>query len=217
MSPIQFYFWPTPNGFKISIALEEMGLPYEVKYLNLGEGDQFKPDYLAINPNGKMPAIVDPDGPDGQPISVFESGAILQYLGRKSGKFYGANERERIEIDQWLFWQMSGLGPMSGQNAHFRHYAPAIEPNAEKLAYGLERYSKEVVRLYGVMEQRLQDRDYLAGDYSIADMACWPWVNPERMGLHISDYPKIAAWHARIGERGPVMKGKALGADRRKA
>ncbi len=173
-APIELYYWPTPNGWKVTIMLEELGVPYEVKYVNIGKGEQFEPAFLKISPNNRMPAIVDPEGPDGKPISVFESGAILQYLGRKFGRFYGADERGRVEVDQWLFWQMGGLGPMAGQAHHFRQYAPETVP------YGIERYTNEVNRLYGVMDRRLADRDYLAGNYSIADMACVGWVKPYR-------------------------------------
>ena len=145
--PIKVYYWPTPNGHKVTIALEEMGLPYEIVPVNIGRGEQFEPAFLAISPNNRMPAIVDPDGPDGAPISVFESGAILQYLGRKSGQFYGANERERVRIEEWVFWQMGGLGPMAGQRNHFRNYAPGIIADQRQVAYGAIRYTNEVERL----------------------------------------------------------------------
>jgi len=170
--PIELHYWPTPNGHKITIMLEECGLAYEIKPVNIGRGDQFKPEFLAIAPNNRMPAIVDPNGPGGKPISVFESGAILQYLGRKTGKFYPTDERHRVDVEQWLFWQMGGLGPMAGQAHHFRNYAP------EKITYGIDRYTNEVNRLYGVMDTQLRDRPYLAGEYSIADMASYPWVRP---------------------------------------
>jgi len=152
--PIELYYWPTPNGWKISIMLEECRLPYEVRPINISAGEQFKPEFLAISPNNRMPAIVDPNGPGGKPISVFESGAILQYLGRKTGKFYPTNERARVEVEQWLFWQMAGLGPMAGQAHHFRNYAP------EQLDYPIKRYTNEVNRLYGVMDKRLADRKW---------------------------------------------------------
>src|SRR5436190_12668563 len=161
--PIELYYWPTPNGWKISIMLEEVGLPYTLQPVNIGKGDQFKPAFLAISPNNRMPAIVDPSGPGDQPISIFESGAIMQYLGRKSGKFYPADERGRVEVDQWLFWQVGGLGPMAGQAHHFRAYA------RESIPYAVARYVDEVHRLYGVMNRRLADRAFLAGKYSIAD------------------------------------------------
>ena len=147
--PIELYFWPTPNGYKIPIMLEECGLPYDIRLVDIGKGDQFKPEFLAISPNNRMPAIVDPDGPGGAPISVFESGAILQYLGRKTGRFYPAEERARVEVEQWLYWQVGGLGPMAGQCHHFRNYA------SEKIPYAIDRYVNEVHRLYGVMEKRL--------------------------------------------------------------
>ena len=215
-APIELWYWPTPNGWKISIALEEMGLPYEVRYVNIGAGEQFTPEFQALSPNGRMPAIVDPDGPDGQPISIFESGAILQYLARKSGQFYGADERARVEIDQWLFWQMGGLGPMAGQTHHFRQYAPAMISDQRHLAYGVNRYTNETHRLYGVMNRRLADRDYLAGEYSIADMACWPWVLPALQGQNIDDFPNLKAWLERVGSREAVQKGRAVGVEHRR-
>ena len=161
--PIELYFWPTPNGWKISIALEEMGLAYELKPVNIGASEQFKPDFLAISPNNRMPAIIDPDGPGGAPISVFESGAILQYLGRKSGKFYPRAERERVVVDEWLFWQMANVGPMFGQASHFRNYAANLVDDAAKLEYSVTRYNNEVNRLCGVLDRRLQGRDFVAG------------------------------------------------------
>lgn len=208
--PIVLYYWPTPNGWKVTIMLEECGLPYEVKLVNIGKGDQFKPDFLAISPNNKMPAIVDPEGPGAQPISVFESGAILQYLGRKTGLFYPADERGRVEVDQWLFWQMGGLGPMAGQAHHFRIYAP------EKIPYAIERYTNEVHRLYGVMNTRLKDREYLAGDYSIADMACIGWAKLwERQGQNIEEFPHLKDWIARMLARPAVKRGLAVNAEER--
>ena len=200
--PIELYYWPTPNGFKITIMLEECKLPYEIKPININKGDQFKPEFLAFSPNNRMPAIIDPNGPDGKPISVFESGAILQYLGRKTGKFYPADERARVDVEQWLFWQMGGLGPMAGQAHHFRNYAP------EKIQYGIDRYTNEVNRLYGVMNRRLADREYLAGDYSIADMACFPWVRPyKNQGQELSDFPHLEAWFKRVHDRPAVAIG----------
>ncbi len=200
--PIELYYWPTPNGFKITIMLEECKLPYEIKPININKGDQFAPEFLAFSPNNRMPAIIDPNGPDGKPISVFESGAILQYLGRKTGKFYPADERARVDVEQWLFWQMGGLGPMAGQAHHFRNYAP------EKIKYGIDRYTNEVNRLYGVMNRRLADRDYLAGDYSIADMACFPWVRPyKNQGQELSDFPHLEAWFKRVHDRPAVAIG----------
>ncbi|MEO1038237.1 MAG: glutathione S-transferase N-terminal domain-containing protein [Pseudomonadota bacterium] len=213
---IELYFWPTPNGWKVSIALEEMGLPYEMRPVNIGAGDQFKPDFLAISPNNRMPAIIDPDGPGGSPISVFESGAILQYLARKTGQFYGADERERVQIEEWLFWQMGGLGPMAGQAHHFRSYAKRIEPDESRLEYGAKRYTNEVNRLYGVLDKRLADRDFLAGSYSIADMATWPWILPEGQGQDLDDFPNLKAWRERVGSRPAVRVGRDLGKELRR-
>lgn len=208
---IELYHWPTPNGHKITIMLEECGLPYEIKPVNIAKGEQFEPKFLAISPNNRMPAIVDPDGPDGKPISVFESGAILQYLGRKTGKFYPADERGRVEAEQWLFWQMGGLGPMAGQAHHFRQYAP------EKIQYGIDRYTKECNRLYGVMNKRLADREFLAGAYSIADMASFPWVRPHKnQGQNLDDFPKLKAWFQRMEARPAVAKAVKVGEDLRK-
>jgi len=199
--PIELHYWPTPNGHKITMMLEECGLPYEIAYVNIGRGEQFEPDFLAIAPNNRMPAIVDPDGPDGKPISVFESGAILQYLGRKVGKFYPTVKRARTEVDQWLFWQMGGLGPMAGQAHHFRQYAP------EQIAYAVERYTDECNRLYGVMNKRLADKRFLAGDYSIADMACYPWIRPyERQGQDLEEFPNLEAWFHSIEERPATVR-----------
>jgi GSH-dependent disulfide-bond oxidoreductase len=200
--PMDFYFWPTPNGFKIRIMLEECGLPYKLKPVDISKGDQFKPKYLAISPNNKMPAIVDPDGPGGEPISIFESGAILQYLGRKSGQFYPADERQRVLVDQWLFWQVGGFGPMAGQAHHFRVYAP------KKIAYGIERYTSEVTRLYGVLDKRLKGREFIAGDYSIADIASFPWaLSWEKQGQDLDQFPRVKQWIARISERAAVQRG----------
>jgi GST-like protein len=215
-APIQLWYWPTPNGYKVAIALEEMGLPYEVKPVNIGVGEQFAPSFLAISPNNRMPAITDPDGPGGQPISVFESGAILQYLGRKTGKFYPSDERARVEVDEWLFWQMAGLGPMAGQAHHFRSYAPSMLPDQRLSAYGAHRYTNEVNRLYGVLDTRLQGRDWVAGDYSIADMAIWPWITPWKMqGQDLDAFPNLKAWYARVGERPAVKVGAVVGQELR--
>lgn len=209
-APIELHYWPTPNGHKITIYLEEAGIPYEVHYVNIGRGEQFEPSFLKIAPNNRMPAIVDPEGPDGEPISVFESGAILQYLGRKFGRFYPTDERQRTEVDQWLFWQMGGLGPMAGQAHHFRQYAP------EKIQYGIDRYTNEVNRLYGVMNKRLADREYLAGDYSIADMASFPWVRPYRnQGQDLEEFPNLKRWFEAIASRPAVQKAVEVGQDHR--
>ena len=203
--PIELHIWPTPNSFKISIFLEEAGLPYTVHLVDIGKGEQFKPDFLQIAPNNRMPAIVDPDGPGGEPISVFESGAILQYLGRKTGKFYPADERKRVAVEQWLMWQMGGLGPMGGQCHHFRHYAP------EKIQYGIDRYTNEVNRLFGVLNRQLAGKDYICGELSIADMACLPWVRPyERQGQTIEEFPNLRAWMARMEARPAVKRGLDL-------
>ena len=208
--PIELYYWPTPNGWKISIMLEETGLPYTVLPVNIGKGDQFKPEFLAISPNNRMPAIVDPDGPGGQTISVFESGAILQYLGRKTGQFYPADERQRVAVEEWLFWQVGGLGPMAGQAHHFRIYAP------EKVPYGIARYTNEVNRLYGVMNKRLADHEYLAGPYSIADMACVGWVKGwERQGQILDDFPHLKRWFETVMARPAVVRGMAVLAEER--
>lgn len=208
--PIDLYFWPTPNGFKITIALEEMGLPYNTHFVNIGRGDQFAPDFLKISPNNRMPAIVDPDGPDGKPISVFESGAILQYLGRKTGQFYPAEERARVCVDEWLMWQMAGLGPMAGQSHHFRRYAPAFLSDTRHTAYGAARYTNEVERLYGVLDERLRGRDYICDEYSIADMAAWPWVIPAAQGQILENFPDLKAWKERIAERPAVVKAREV-------
>jgi len=211
-APIELWYWPTPNGWKISIALEEMGLPYELKPVNIGKGEQFGAAFQAISPNGRMPAIVDPEGADGAPLSMFESGAILQHLGRKSGLFYPQDARGRAEVEQWLFWQVGGLGPMAGQTHHFRQYAPAMVADQRQLAYGVNRYTDEAHRLYGVLEKRLADRDYVAGDYSIADMAIWPWIVPYRnQGQDLEEFPNLKAWFERVGAREGVQRGFKVG------
>ncbi len=206
--PIEVYYWTTPNGWKATVMLEECGLPYAVRPINISKDDQLKPDFLKISPNNKIPAIVDPDGPDGQPISVFESGAILQYLGRKTGRFYPSDERRRVEVDQWLFWQMGGFGPMLGQNHHFRIFAP------EKVPYAIERFTKETTRLYGVMNTRLADRDYLAGEYSIADIACIGWAKLwERQAQAIDEFPHVKRWLETVLARPAVQRGLAVRAE----
>ena len=213
--PIDLYYWPTPNGWKISIALEEMALPYTTHTINIGRGEQFAPEFLKIAPNNRMPAIVDHDGPEGAPISIFESGAILQYLGRKTGQFYGTSERERVEIEQWLMWQMGGLGPMAGQAHHFLKYAPNMDPPND-LPYAKDRYRAETGRLYGVLNKRLADRDFVAGPYSIADMAIWGWAQGwEGQQQDIADFPHMEKWLARLWDRPAVQKGRALHADLR--
>lgn len=208
--PIDLYYWPTPNGWKISIMLEECELPYTMRPVNIGKGQQFEPGFLKIAPNNRIPAIVDPDGPGDKPIAIFESGAILQYLGRKTGKFYPDKERERVEVDQWLFWQVGGLGPMAGQANHFRHYA------AEQIKYAIDRYTNEVHRLYGVMNRRLSDREYLAGKYSIADIASWGWVVSHNLqGQNLDEFPNLKAWFDRMAARPAVQRGFALGRELR--
>jgi GSH-dependent disulfide-bond oxidoreductase len=203
---IALWYWPTPNGFKVSIMLEECRLPYTMIPVNLAKGEQFNPDFLKIAPNNRMPAIVDPQGPGGRPISIFESGAILQYLGRKTGRFYPKDERGRVEVDQWLFWQMGGLGPMAGQLNHFKRYA------REALPYAIKRYEDEVNRLYGVMNTRLADREFLAGRYSIADMACVGWVNLWKVqDQTIDDFPHLKRWLQTVKARPAVQRGMALG------
>lgn len=202
--PIELYYFPTPNGHKITIALEEMGLPYDIKVINILKGDQFNADFLAFSPNNKMPAIIDPNGFDGQPISVFESGAILQYLGRKTGQFYPADERKRIVVEEWLMWQMGGFGPMLGQNHHFGRFAP------EKLPYAINRYVEETRRLYKVLDTRLEGRDYVADEYSIADMAIIGWaLSWEWQQVNIEDYPNVKAWIDRMQTRPAVQRALA--------
>lgn len=205
LAPIELYFWPTPNGFKITIMLEECGLPYVIRPVNIGRGDQFKPEFLAISPNNRMPAMVDPNGPGGKAISIFESGAILQYLGRKTGKFYPKDERKRTAVEEWLFWQVGGVGPMAGQAHHFRQYAP------EQIPYAVERYTKEVGRLYGIIDKRVAKRDFLAGEYSIADMATYPWAKLwKRQGQDIGQHPNFARWLERMKARPAVERGMAV-------
>lgn len=216
--PIEVHFWPTPNGYKIVIALEEMGLPYIIKPVNIGKGEQFSPAFMTISPNNKMPALVDPDGPGGAPISVFESGAILQYLGRKTGKFYPPDERGRVEVDQWLMWQVAGLGPMAGQASHYINYAPRLVDDPEKIAYGRARYVNELNRLCGVMERRFAEAPFLAGEYSIADMASWPWARTaHKLGQNLEDFPKLKDWIDRIYARPAVLRALEAGKDARRA
>lgn len=208
LEPVTLYFWPTPNGQKIAIMLEEIGEPYEVRFVDINEGAQFDPAFREISPNNRIPAIVDPDGPDGNPISIFESGAILQYLGRKFEIHYPTTERLKAEVDQWLFWQVSGLGPIAGQCLHFRHYA------AEKVPYAIERYMQEVSRLFGVMERRLSEAAFLAGDFSIADIAAFPWIRRGTdLGQDIGDCPALKAWTERIAARPAVARALELGRD----
>lgn len=214
--PVDLYFWPTPNGWKISIALEEMALPYRTHLVNIGAGEQFAPDFLRIAPNNRMPAIVDPDGPDGQPVSIFESGAILLYLAEKTGLFGGSTARERIAVSEWLMWQMGGLGPMAGQAHHFLKYAPAMEPPND-LPYAKDRYRGETARLYGVLDRRLAQHEYVAGDfYSIADMAIWGWASLwEGQQQTLEDKPNMKRWLDTLSARPGVQRGRALHAEKR--
>lgn len=203
---LRLHYFPTLNGQKVAIALEEMGLAYELALVNILDGEQDRPEFVAVNPNGRIPALED------GPVKVFESAAILQYLGRKTGLFYPADERLRTEIDSWLFWQMAGLGPMSGQVNWFERAAakPGRDPAETGLA--LHRFRKETARLFGVMDRRLVGRDYLCGDYSIADMCCWTWIDRyPANGGGLGDFPDLAAWHARIGERPAVLRARTVG------
>jgi len=211
--PINLYYWPTPNGWKISVALEEMGLPYTTHLINIGKGDQFAPAFLEIAPNNRMPAIVDPDGPDGAPVSVFESGAILQYLARKTGRFGGTTPREQIAVEQWLMWQMGGLGPMAGQAHHFLKFAK------EDVPYAKDRYRAETARLYGVLDRQLAKHEFVAGDFvSIADFSIWGWASLwEGQQQTLEDKPHMARWLDQMGAREGVQRGRALFAELRKS
>ena len=202
---IDLYYWTTPNGHKITLFLEEAGMAYRLVPVNISQGDQFKPEFLKIAPNNRIPAIVDTDPAEaGPPVSLFESGAILLYLAEKTGKFIPSDLRGRAEVLQWLFWQMGGLGPMAGQNHHFALYAP------EKIPYAIDRYVKETSRLYAVLDKRLADRDFVAGAYSIADMAAYPWVVPwERQGQNLDDYPHLKRWFQTIAARPAVIRAYA--------
>lgn len=207
---IDLYYWPTPNGHKITIFLEEAGLPYKIHPVDIGKGRQFKPSFLKISPNNKMPAIVDKDAKGG-PLAIFESGAILQYLGEKTGKFFPKNTRAKYNVLQWLYWQVAGLGPMLGQASHFIAYAPQIDAKADH-TYARERYVKEGKRLLGVMDKALGKTGFLAGDYSIADMASWPWVRSFNMyGFDLAPWPNVKAWFDQIAARPAVKKALAAG------
>ncbi len=203
---IDLYYWTTPNGHKVSIFLEEAGLPYRVHGVDIGKNEQFAPAFLRIAPNNRIPAIVDDAPADGgEPMSLFESGAILLYLAEKTGRFLPQDLRGRQEVSQWLFWQMGGLGPMAGQNHHFGTFAP------EKIPYAIDRYVKETARLYGVLDRRLADRDFVAGEYSIADMAIYPWIVPhERQQQSLADFPNVQRWFASIEARPAVQRAYAL-------
>src|SRR5215213_2055843 len=210
--PIEVQYWPTPNGHKVTIALEEMGLPYEIRPVNIGRGEQFRPEFLAISPNNRMPAIVDPEGPDGQPISVFESGAIMIYLAEKTGKFWPTSPRERYIALQWLMFQMAHVGPMLGQAHHFRGYAP------EKLPYAINRYTNEAARLYRVMDARLFETAYFAGEeYSIVDMTIYPWTaSHERQGKSREDYPNLGRWYESVESRPAARRAMEVGEELRR-
>lgn len=210
--PIDLYTWPTPNGHKVHIMLEECALPYTVHPIDIGAGDQFKPAFLKISPNNKMPAIVDPDGPDGEPMPLFESGAILLYLAGKTGRFLPADVRGKYVALQWLMFQMGGVGPMLGQAHHFRIYAP------EKIEYAINRYTNEAKRLYGVMERRLAQVPYFAGtDYTIADMAIFPWTRSHaNQGIDLAEFPSVKRWYDAIDARPAVQRAVQVLADRRK-
>jgi len=215
---IDLYYWPTPNGWKITIALEEMALPYRVHEINIGEGAQFELNFLKIAPNNRMPAIVDSEGPDRAPMSIFESGAILQYLARKTGRFYGTGERDRASVEQWLMWQMGGVGPMAGQAHHFLKYAPQLDP-PQDIPYAKDRYRTETGHLYGVLDRRLAESTWVAGEfYSIADMAIWPWASLwEGQQQTLDDKPNLARWLDACWSRPAVKKGHAVLLEKRGA
>jgi GST-like protein len=212
VAKIEVYSWPTPNGHKVHIMLEECGLPWEAIPVNIGSGDQFRPEFLAISPNNKIPALVDPDGPDGQPIALFESGAILVYLAGKTGRFLPQGDRAKYEVLQWLMFQMGGVGPMLGQAHHFRMYAP------EKIQYAIDRYSNEARRLYGVIDRRLAQSAWLGGaEYSIADIATFPWLRSwQNQGVVLDDYPHLKQWFDTIAARPAVQRGVQVLAELRK-
>jgi GST-like protein len=204
-TPIELFYWNTPNGYKISIMLEELGVPYATHFVHIGKGEQFAPEFLKIAPNNRIPAIVDPEGPDGKPISIFESGAILIYLADKFGRFYGRNPRERVAVNEWLMWQMGGIGPMLGQYGHFKNAAP------EKIPYAITRYANETHRLFKVLDGRLEGRDFVADDYSIADMALIGWVRGwKNREIDIAEFPNVGAWIDRVEARPGVQRGLAL-------
>ncbi|HYP62625.1 MAG TPA: glutathione S-transferase N-terminal domain-containing protein [Acidocella sp.] len=208
---ITLYYFPTPNGRKVSIALEEMGLGYKLQRVNILEGEQAVPEFLAVSPNGRIPGLTD-ELASGEPVTLFESGAILQYLGRKSGQFYPQDEVRRTQVDAWVFWQMAGLGPMTGQVTWFRRAAAKEERDPRDTSFAIHRYEKEMRRLYDVLETRLAGRDYICRDYSIADMASWPWVNQHYNYLgELQKFPHIFAWHERILARPAVQKALSLG------
>lgn len=202
---IDLYYWTTPNGHKVTILLEEAGLAYTIKPININKGEQFDPAFLAISPNNRIPAIVDHAPADGgAPIALFESGAILAYLAEKAGRFISPDPRGRWECLQWVFWQMAGLGPMAGQTHHFLHYAP------ERIPYAIDRYVRETGRLYGVLDRRLANREFITGEYSIADIACYPWINPQRQQQDIERFPHLRRWREAIAARPAVQRAYAL-------
>jgi GSH-dependent disulfide-bond oxidoreductase len=203
--PIELYYWPTPNGHKITILLEELGVPYTLHFVNIGRGEQFDPKFLAISPNNRIPAIVDPEGPGGKPISIFESGAIFLYLGRKFGQFYPSDERQRVAVEEWLVWQVANVGPVFGNNNHFRNYA------ADKLPYAISRFLNETHRLYRILDERLAEREFVAGDYSIADMALFGWIrNWGRRGIDIAEFPNVKGWVETLEARPAVARALAI-------
>jgi GST-like protein len=205
---IDVYFWPTPNGYKVTVMLEELGLKYNLVPVNIGKGDQFKPEFLKISPNNRMPAIIDPEGPGGKPFAIFESGAILMYLAEKHGKLMPAEIRGKYEVVEWLMFQMASVGPMLGQAHHFRLYAP------EKLKYAIDRYTNEARRIYNVIDKRLGEVPYLAGEYSIADIAVYPWLVPHSMqGQNLDDTPNLKRWYEELRSRPAVQRGFAVMAD----
>lgn len=214
--PLQLYSWPTPNGQKIHIMVEELGIPYAVHGIDIGKGDQFGEDFLKISPNNKIPAVVDPEGPDGEPLSLFESGAILVYLAEKHGKLLSADPVKRYRTIQWLMFQMGHFGPLLGQAHHFRKYAP--QDDKGRIEYGIERYTREAQRLYRVVDRQLASNDYLAGEeYSIADIAVYPWSMCYAMeGVDITEYPNIRRWQETVGARPAVKKGMAILKDRKR-
>lgn len=204
--PIEFYYWNTPNGRKVSVMLEELELPYNTHFIDIGKGEQFASDFLEISPNNRIPAIVDPEGPGGRPISVFESGAILKYLAEKFKRFYPEDWRQRVQVDEWLFWQMGGFGPMLGQAHHFLQFA------TKRVPYAINRYHTEAKRLYGVMDRRLEGRKFLADDYSIADIACLGWANShERQQIDLNGFPNVKNWYEGLLLRPAVKRGLVLG------
>lgn len=212
--PIEVFYWPTPNGWKVTIALEEMGLPYRLRRVEIGQGVPTDAAFLAASPTGKMPAIIDPEGPDGAPISIFESGPILRYLARKSGRLYPNDERQRIAVDQWIAWQAANLGPMSGEAGFFRTIAPAMVTDARELAFATRRYEAETVRLYGVLDRQLEGRDYLLDEFGLADIMVWPGLTRYAVcGQDLNDFENLGLWLRRVAARPGVRAGALAGLD----